>query len=223
MAQAADAEAVARILVIDNYDSFVYTLVGYLRELGAEATVIRNDALVPEAACAMLADFDGVLLSPGPGAPAESGVCPALIREAARTATPLFGVCLGHQALGEVFGATVGHSPQLMHGKTSLVEHRGTSVFAGCRNPLTATRYHSLAIVDDTIDTDVFEITAQTAEGIVMGIQHRTAPLAGVQFHPESVLTEDGYLMVGNFLARAGMPQAAEAARGRTPLVSAGG
>jgi para-aminobenzoate synthetase component 2 len=212
----------ARILVIDNYDSFVYTLVGYLRELGAETTVIRNDAVDAARACALLAEHDGVLLSPGPGVPAESGVCPELIREAARTSTPLFGVCLGHQALGEVFGATVGHSPQLMHGKTSVVDHHGTSVFAGCRTPLTATRYHSLAIVDETIDTDVFEVTAQTPEGIVMGIQHRTAPLAGVQFHPESVLTEDGYLMVGNFLAAAGMPQAVEAARGRTPLVSAG-
>ena len=211
----------ARILVIDNYDSFVYTLVSYVEELGATTTVVRNDALTVAEAVALLAEHDGVLLSPGPGVPADSGVCPALIRAAVETSTALFGVCLGHQALGEVFGATVSHSPVLMHGKTSLVEHEGKSVFAGCRSPLVATRYHSLAIVDDTIDTDVFEVTAQTQDGIVMGIQHRSAPVAGVQFHPESVLTQDGYLMVGNFLAMAGMPEAVEAARGRTPVVSA--
>ena len=210
-----------RILVIDNYDSFVYTLVSYVEELGATTTVLRNDAVTDAEAVVLLADHDGVLLSPGPGVPADSGVCPALIRAAVETDTALFGVCLGHQALGEVFGATVSHSPVLMHGKTSLVEHEGKSVFAGCRSPLVATRYHSLAIVDDTIDTDVFEVTAQTQDGIVMGIQHRSAPLAGVQFHPESVLTQDGYLMVGNFLAMAGMPEAVEAARGRTPVVSA--
>ena len=211
----------ARILVIDNYDSFVYTLVSYVEELGATTTVLRNDAVTDAEAVVLLADHDGVLLSPGPGVPSESGVCPALIRAAAESGTALFGVCLGHQALGEVFGATVSHSPVLMHGKTSLVEHEGKSVFAGCRSPLVATRYHSLAIVDDTIDTDVFEVTAQTQDGIIMGIQHRSAPLAGVQFHPESVLTQDGYLMVGNFLAMAGMPEAVEAARGRTPVVSA--
>lgn len=211
----------ASILVVDNYDSFVYTLVSYVEELGATTTVVRNDQVTDAEAVALLADHDGVLLSPGPGAPVDSGICAVLIREAARTKTALFGVCLGHQALGEAFGATVAHSPVLMHGKTSQVEHRNTSVFAGCRSPLTATRYHSLSIVDDTIDTDVFEVTAQTPDGVVMGIQHRSAPLAGVQFHPESVLTQDGYLMVGNFLAMAGMPEAVEAARGRTPLVSA--
>ncbi|HLR45445.1 MAG TPA: gamma-glutamyl-gamma-aminobutyrate hydrolase family protein [Brevibacterium sp.] len=211
----------ASILVVDNYDSFVYTLVSYVEELGATTTVVRNDAVSDAEAAALLAEHDGVLLSPGPGAPADAGVCAALVREAERTGTALFGVCLGHQTLGEVFGATVAHSPVLMHGKTSQVEHRGTSVFAGCRSPLTATRYHSLAIVDDTIDTGVFEITAQPPDGVVMGIQHRSAPLAGVQFHPESVLTEDGYLMVGNFLAAAGMPEAVEAARGRAPVVSA--
>ena len=211
----------ARILVIDNYDSFVYTLVSYVEELGATTTVLRNDAVTDAEAVALLAEHDGALLSPGPGAPSASGVCPALIRAAAEAGTALYGVCLGYQALGEVFGATVSHSPVLMHGKTSLVEHEGKSVFAGCRSPLVATRYHSLAIVDDTIDTDVFEVTAQTQDGIVMGIQHRSAPLAGVQFHPESVLTQDGYLMVGNFLAMAGMPEAVEAARGRTPVVSA--
>ncbi|GAA1997736.1 aminodeoxychorismate/anthranilate synthase component II [Brevibacterium samyangense] len=221
-APAGSAGSSARILVVDNYDSFVYTLVGYLRELGADTTVIRNDDITEEQIPEYLADFDGVLLSPGPGAPADAGVCPAIIRWAAEARFPLFGVCLGHQALGEVFGATVSHSPTLMHGKTSVVEHAGSGIFDGCRTPLTVTRYHSLAIVDDTLPEDVFEVTARTADGIVMAVQHREAPLAGVQFHPESVLTEDGYLMLGNFLATAGMPEAARAARGRSPIASAG-
>ncbi|WP_349826620.1 anthranilate synthase component II [Brevibacterium litoralis] len=213
----------SRILVIDNYDSFVYTLVGYLRELGAETTVVRNDTFDAAGISEELAGYDGVLLSPGPGAPADAGVCPDVIRWAGENDFPLFGVCLGHQALGEVFGATVDHSPELMHGKTSVIEHDGTGIFAGCRTGgLTVTRYHSLAIVDDTLPTEVFEVTARTPEGIVMAIQHRSAPLAGVQFHPESVLTEDGYLMLGNFLATTGMPEAAERAAGRSPIASAG-
>ncbi len=210
-----------QILVIDNYDSFVYTLVGYLQELGAVTTVIRNDDIAAEDLETYLPGFAGVLISPGPGAPADSGVCPDVIRWCAAHSKPLFGVCLGHQALGEVFGATVAHSPQLMHGKTSEITHTGTGIFAGVRNPVTVTRYHSLAIVDTTLPTDVFEVTAQTADGIVMAIQHRTAPLAGVQFHPESVLTQDGYLMVGNFLATAGLPEAAQRAAGRSPIASA--
>ncbi|WP_101652857.1 anthranilate synthase component II [Brevibacterium ihuae] len=212
----------ARILVVDNYDSFVYTLVGYLRELGADTTVIRNDDVPAEQVPALLADYDGVLLSPGPGVPAESGICPAVVRACAELRVPMFGVCLGHQTLAEVFGATVAHSPTLMHGKTSQLTHSGSGIFAGCREPLTATRYHSLAIVDSTLPVEVFEVTAQTADGVVMGIAHRDAPLSGVQFHPESVLTEDGYQMLGNFLAQCGMPEAAEAARGRSPIASAG-
>ncbi|WP_295690853.1 aminodeoxychorismate/anthranilate synthase component II [uncultured Brevibacterium sp.] len=212
----------ARILVVDNYDSFVYTLVGYLRELGADTTVIRNDDVTDAEVPALLAEYDGVLLSPGPGVPAESGICPAVVRACAQAQLPLFGVCLGHQTLAEVFGATVDHSPTLMHGKTSQLTHTETGIFAGCRTPLTATRYHSLAIVDATLPTEVFEVTAQTADGVVMGIAHRSAPLSGVQFHPESVLTEDGYPMLGNFLAQCGMPEAAITARGRSPIASAG-
>lgn len=208
-----------RILVVDNYDSFVFTLVGYVQQLGAETTVVRNDDLTDEQAVALAAEHDGVLLSPGPGAPADAGVCTALIRWAAETGTPLFGVCLGHQAIAEAFGGTVAHSPELMHGKTSVLTHTGTSVFAGVREPVTATRYHSLAIQDGTLP-EVLEATAHTDGGIVMGVAHRTAPIHGVQFHPESVLTEDGYLMVGNWLEEAGLAGAAERARGLSPLIA---
>lgn len=220
-----------RILVIDNYDSFVYTLVGYLQELGAEAVVVRNDQLgEPDSPGNDLGDnelkhhltgFDGVLLSPGPGTPAQSGVCPALIRVSAAGQVPLFGVCLGHQAIAEVFGATVAHSPVLMHGKTSLVHHDGQGIFTDCRNPLIATRYHSLAIVDSTLPTDVFRATAHTEDGVIMAIEHVSAPMFGVQFHPESVRTEDGYLMIANFLERCGLTGAHDAALGRTPIASA--
>ncbi|GAA1366363.1 MULTISPECIES: anthranilate synthase component II [Brevibacterium] len=211
----------ARILVIDNYDSFVYTLVSYVRELGAETTVIRNDDLTAPEVAGTLAEYDGVLISPGPGAPADAGVCPQVIAHCADIGLPVLGVCLGHQAMGEVFGATVSHSPVLMHGKTSQITHTGTGLFAGCPSPLTVTRYHSLAIVDETLPADVFAVTAQTADGVIMGIEHRSAPVFGVQFHPESVLTECGYQMIGNFLAACGMPEAAEAARYRAPLLSA--
>lgn len=210
-----------RILVIDNYDSFVYTLVSYVRELGAQTTVIRNDDLTAPEVAGTLADYDGVLISPGPGAPADAGVCPQVIRHCAEAGLPVLGVCLGHQAMGEVFGATVSHSPVLMHGKTSQITHTGTGLFAGCPSPLTVTRYHSLAIVDQTLPADVFTVTAQTADGVIMGIEHRSAPVFGVQFHPESVLTECGYQMIGNFLAVCGMPEAARAARDRAPLLSA--
>ena len=144
------------ILVIDNYDSFVYTLVSYLRELGADVDVVRNDDIPATEIAGKVGSYDGVLLSPGPGVPAESGVCPPLLSWAETSGMPVFGVCLGHQALGEVFGAEVTHSPVLMHGKTSTITHDGEGIFFGCPSPLTVTRYHSLAIVDDTIDTDVF-------------------------------------------------------------------
>lgn len=209
------------ILVVDNYDSFVYTLVSYVRELGAEVDVIRNDDVSAEAVAGLARGYDGILLSPGPGVPAESGVCPDLIRWAADTATPLFGVCLGHQALGEVFVATVTHSPVLMHGKTSVITHDGAGIFAGCPSPLTVTRYHSLAIVDETIDLDTFAVTARTADGVVMAIEHRSAPLYGVQFHPESVLTESGYLMLGNWLEVCGLSGAAARAQAMSPLATA--
>jgi para-aminobenzoate synthetase component 2 len=208
----------AKILVVDNYDSFVYTLVGYLQELGAETTVVRNDDVTLAEAIEMAETRDGVLISPGPGSPSEAGVCIELIRWCGEQAKPMFGVCLGHQALAEAYGGTVTHAPELMHGKTSLVQHGGASVFAGLPSPVTATRYHSLAAVRETIP-EILEVTAETASGVVMGLQHRTAPLCGVQFHPESVLTEGGYQMLGNWLESLGMKGAAERAAKLSPLI----
>ncbi|MCU1567909.1 MAG: aminodeoxychorismate/anthranilate synthase component [Pseudarthrobacter sp.] len=207
-----------KILVVDNYDSFVYTLVGYLQELGAETTVVRNDDVTLDEAIEMAEARDGILISPGPGSPSEAGVCIELIRWCGEKTKPMFGVCLGHQALAEAYGGTVTHAPELMHGKTSLVQHDGASVFAGLPSPVTATRYHSLAAVRDTIP-EILEITAETASGVIMGLQHRTAPLCGVQFHPESVLTEGGYQMLGNWLESLGMKGAAERAAKLSPLI----
>lgn len=207
-----------RILVVDNYDSFVYTIVGYLNQLGAETVVVRNDA-VPDLAAR--AGFDGVLVSPGPGTPAEAGASLQVIRDCAATGLPMLGVCLGHQALGEAFGATVTHAPELMHGKTSLVEHDGLGVFAGLPDPFTATRYHSLAVVTGTVP-DELVVTAEvaTAQGrIIMGLQHRSLPLHGVQFHPESVLTEGGHRLFANWLEICGSPDAVARAEGLAPLV----
>ena len=209
-----------RILVVDNYDSFVYTLVGYLQELGAQTTVIRNDDLSAREALDLAAQHDGVLVSPGPGTPAEAGVSIELIRWCGTTSTPMLGICLGHQALAEAYGGFVTHAPELMHGKTSLVEHGGKDVFAGLPSPLTATRYHSLAAVADTIPADL-QVTARTASGIIMGLRHATAPLSGVQFHPESVLTEGGYQMLGTWLESAGLAGAAAHAATLSPLIAA--
>ena len=209
------------ILVIDNYDSFVYTLVSYLRELGADVDVVRNDDIPATEIAGKVGSYDGVLLSPGPGVPAESGVCPPLLSWVETSGMPVFGVCLGHQALGEVFGAEVTHSPVLMHGKTSTITHDGEGIFFGCPSPLTVTRYHSLAIVDETLDLEKFTVTARTDDGIVMAIEHREQPLFGVQFHPESVLTECGYLMLGNWLEVCGLEGAAQAAAGMSPLATA--
>jgi anthranilate synthase/aminodeoxychorismate synthase-like glutamine amidotransferase len=189
---------VPRILVIDSYDSFVYNLVQYLGELGAEPVVVRNDQLTVDEAVGM--DPDGVLLSPGPGRPEDAGILCAAIPAFAGRGTPVFGVCLGHQAIGHVYGASVVRAPALMHGKTSPVSHHGEGVFAGVPSPLTATRYHSLVLDPDTVP-DCLHVTA-TADGIVMGVQHRSLPVEGVQFHPESILTEAGHTLVGNFLAR---------------------
>ncbi|HWK92137.1 MAG TPA: aminodeoxychorismate/anthranilate synthase component II [Luteimicrobium sp.] len=204
-----------RILVVDNYDSFVYTIVGYLDQLGAETVVVRNDAVPPRAE---RGGFDGVLISPGPGDPKGAGDSLDVIRDCAASGTPLLGVCLGHQALGEAFGATVTHAPELMHGKTSLVEHHGAGVLAGLPDPFTATRYHSLAVVRDTVP-DELEITAETASGVVMGLQHRTLPLHGVQFHPESVLTEGGHRLLANWLEVCGSEDAVARSEGLAPLV----
>jgi len=208
-----------RILVIDNYDSFVYTLVGYLQQLGAETTVIRNDDVTLAEAIELAAARDGVLVSPGPGTPAEAGVCIELIKWCGDSLKPMLGVCLGHQALAEAYGGVVTHAEQLMHGKTSLVHHHGDGVFAGLPSPVTATRYHSLAAVPSSIP-EVLEVTAETADGVIMGLAHKSAPLCGVQFHPESVLTEGGYQMVGNWLESVGLEGAAAKAATLSPLIN---
>ncbi|MCU1505618.1 MAG: para-aminobenzoate synthetase component [Microbacteriaceae bacterium] len=207
-----------RVLVIDNYDSFVYTLNGYLLQLGAETTVLRNDDFAADDAAARIAEYDAVLLSPGPGNPAAAGVSIPIVRAALASGTPLLGVCLGHQAIAEALGATVTHADELMHGKTSLVTHDGSALYAGVPQPFTATRYHSLAVVDSTVPPELL-VTSRTQGGVIMGLQHESAPIFGVQFHPESVLTEGGYLMLANWLAVAGLPTAQEAAKGLTPLV----
>jgi para-aminobenzoate synthetase component 2 len=207
-----------RVLVIDNYDSFVYTLNGYLLQLGAQTEVVRNDTFAQADAASRLADYDAVLVSPGPGKPADAGVSVAMVRAALDSDTPLLGVCLGHQAIAEAFGATVTNADELMHGKTSVIEHDASAFYAGVPQPFTATRYHSLAVVDGTVPDDLV-VTSRTSGGVIMGLRHREAPIYGVQFHPESVLTEGGYLMLGNWLATAGLPEAAETAKGLSPLV----
>ncbi len=192
-----------RVLVVDNYDSFVYNLVQYLAQLGAECTVWRNDA--PElAADDALDGFDGVLVSPGPGTPERAGHSIRVIRACAAARLPVFGVCLGHQAIGVAWGATVDRAPELRHGKTSQVEHTGAGVLAGLPSPFTATRYHSLTVLPETIPDAEFEVTGRTASGIVMGMRHRELPVEGVQFHPESVLTDGGHRMLANWMASAG-------------------
>lgn len=206
-----------RILVVDNYDSFVYTIAGYLRQLGATTVVVRNDAVADAGA---IEDFDGVVVSPGPGVPSEAGSSNEVVRECARTGTPLLGVCLGLQCLAEVYGAVVSHAPELMHGKTSTVEHHGDSVFAGLPSPLTATRYHSLAVEESTVDDAALVVTARTQDGVIMGLRHRDLPLHGVQFHPESVLTEGGHRLFANWLEICGLPDAEGRSAGLTPLVN---
>jgi anthranilate synthase/aminodeoxychorismate synthase-like glutamine amidotransferase len=191
---------VARILVIDSYDSFVYNLVQYLGELGAEPEVHRNDALSVDQAVAL--DPDGVLLSPGPGRPETSGIICEAIPAFAAAGVPVFGVCLGLQAIGHVYGADIVRAPRLMHGKTSAVEHDGVGVFAGLPTPLTATRYHSL-VLDPASVPSCLEVTARTADGVVMGARHRQHDVEGVQFHPESIPTGCGHDLLANFLTRA--------------------
>jgi anthranilate synthase/aminodeoxychorismate synthase-like glutamine amidotransferase len=191
---------VTRVLVIDSYDSFVYNLVQYLGELGAEPLVYRNDAIDVEAALAL--EPDAVLLSPGPGRPEDAGIICDAIGAFATRGVPVLGVCLGHQAIGQVFGGTVVRAPALMHGKTSPVDHDGAGVFAGLPTPLTATRYHSLVVARDSVPA-CLEITASTPDGVVMGLRHRELEVEGVQFHPESILTAVGHDLLRNFLARA--------------------
>ncbi|MEU2003695.1 aminodeoxychorismate/anthranilate synthase component II [Rhodococcus sp. NPDC019627] len=195
-----------RILVVDNYDSFVFNLVQYLGQLGTRAVVWRNDdpnLTGPEAIAAAAADFDGILLSPGPGTPQRAGATMDLVKACADSRTPLLGVCLGHQAIGAAFGATVDRAPELLHGKTSVVHHSGNGVLAGLPDPFTATRYHSLTVLEDTIP-DELEVTAHTDSGIVMAMRHRELPIHGVQFHPESVLTQGGHRMLANWLTVCG-------------------
>ncbi len=206
-----------RVLVIDNYDSFVYNLVQYLGQLGVEAVVWRNDAeelggapgsdpadFDVERLASAVDDFDGVLLSPGPGTPQRAGATMPMVDVAARTGKPLLGVCLGHQAIGAAFGATVDRAPELLHGKTSAVIHDDAGVLAGLPSPFTATRYHSLTVVPDTIP-DELVVNGRTETGIVMAMMHRELPIHGVQFHPESVLTQGGHRMLANWLAVCGV------------------
>ncbi|MDQ8028320.1 MAG: aminodeoxychorismate/anthranilate synthase component II [Brevundimonas sp.] len=184
------------ILVVDNYDSFTYNLVHYLAELGAETKVVRNDDLTAAEAWALKPE--AVLLSPGPCTPNEAGICLALL-DTAPLDMPIFGVCLGHQSMGQAFGGDVIRAKALMHGKTSPILHEGKSVFRGLPSPFTATRYHSLAVKRETLP-DVLEVTAWTADGEIMGLAHKTRPIHGVQFHPESIATEHGHDLLANFL-----------------------
>jgi para-aminobenzoate synthetase component II len=204
-----------RVLVVDNYDSFVFNIVQYLAQLGAECTVLRND----EVDLASVEAYDGVLLSPGPGIPEKAGVCVELVRETAGS-VPVLGVCLGHQAIAAAYGAIVERAPELLHGKTSEVLHEGVGVLAGLPSPFTATRYHSLSVRDGSLP-DELEVTARTAGGVIMGLRHRDLPLEGVQFHPESVLTEGGHRLLANWLKICGDPDAVRRSDGLAPVVPA--
>ena len=195
------------ILVIDNYDSFTYNLVHYLNELGGETVVRRNDALSVQDALGMKAD--AVLLSPGPCTPNEAGICLPLLRGAPED-LPILGVCLGHQAIGQAYGGEVVRAKAIMHGKTSEIHHDGKGLFAGLPNPFTATRYHSLAVARDSLPAEL-EVTAWTDDGEIMGVQHKTRPVFGVQFHPESIATEGGHQLLANFLDLAGVKRTADA------------
>lgn len=193
----ADDMSARRVVVLDNYDSFVYNLVQYLGELGASPLVHRNDELTVDEILGL--DPDAVLLSPGPGRPEDAGILCDAILPIAERGVPVFGVCLGHQAIGHVFGGRVVRAPELMHGKTSQIEHAGSGVFAGLPSPLTATRYHSLVVERESLP-DCLTITAETRDGMIMGLRHRDLPIEGVQFHPESILTESGHAMLRNFI-----------------------
>jgi para-aminobenzoate synthetase component 2 len=203
-----------KILVIDNYDSFVFNLVQYLQQLGAECTVVRNDAIQVNEAD----KYDGVLISPGPGTPESAGVSVELVKYCADKKIPLLGVCLGHQAIAVAYGATVSRAPELLHGKTSVVAHLGKSVLQNIPSPFTATRYHSLAVERDTLP-ELLEVTGATESGVVMALQHKRLPICGVQFHPESVLTEHGYQMIGNWLEICGDKGARTRSEGLSPVV----
>jgi len=210
-----NAPMATKILVVDNYDSFVFNLVQYLQQLGAECTVVRNDAVAAEEA----SRYDGVLISPGPGTPEKAGISVAMIQYCAQHSIPLFGVCLGHQAIGVAFGATVSRAPELLHGKTSLVYHQQEGILADIPSPFTATRYHSLCVEKDSVP-NTLHITGTTDSGLVMSMEHTTLPIQGVQFHPESVLTEHGHQMLANWLVMCGDKSAREKAVGLSPVVN---
>ena len=203
-----------RILVIDNYDSFVYNIVQYLAQLGAKVDVRRNDDVTIEEA----RGYDGILLSPGPGTPEEAGICIDLVKELGGE-VPIFGVCLGHQAIAEAFGGIVSRAPELLHGKTSEVFHDGLGVLAAVNSPFTATRYHSLAVERDSVPSEL-EITGETESGVIMGLRHREKDIEGVQFHPESVLTEGGHKMLAEWVVRCGDLEARHLAVGLAPVIN---
>lgn len=202
-----------RILVIDNYDSFVFNIVQYLAQLGAKVDVKRND----EVSVAQARDYDGILLSPGPGTPSDAGICNDIVRELGGK-IPIFGVCLGHQVIAEVFGATVSQAPELLHGKTSQVFHHNQGVLADLPSPFIATRYHSLAVERESVPK-ILEITSETDSGVVMSLRHRDLDIEGVQFHPESVLTQGGHKMLAEWLVRCGDLNARELAQGLQPVI----
>jgi para-aminobenzoate synthetase component 2 len=204
-----------KILVIDNYDSFVFNLVQYLAQLGAECTVVRNDEIDVNTASA----YDGVLISPGPGTPERAGISMAMVSYCAEHKIPLLGVCLGHQAICTAFGATVSQAPELLHGKTSRVSHIGVGVLTDVPSPFTATRYHSLAVERATLP-DELKVTSETESGVVMSVRHKKLPIEGVQFHPESVLTEFGHHMLANWLAECGDENARKKSVGLSPVVA---
>ena len=207
-----------KILVLDNYDSFVYTLSGYLQQLGATTDVVRNDAVSAKELPELMKKYEGVLISPGPGTPKDAGLSINVVQIALETNQSVFGVCLGHQAIAEAMGATVTSAEELMHGKTSEVEHDNSLVFKDVPKSFRATRYHSLAVVDNTVPKDLV-VTSRTKGGVIMGLQHVSKPIYGVQFHPESVLTEGGYQMLGNWLESIGLKGAAEKAKKLTPMI----
>ena len=188
-----------RILVVDNYDSFVFNLVQYLQQLGAEVVVKRNDEVNAES----INGFDGVLLSPGPGTPEDAGACIEIVNSSIEKQKPLLGVCLGHQAIGAALGGKVSRAPELLHGKTSQVQHKNEGVFKDLKSPFRATRYHSLAIETPSVPEELL-VTATTDTGVIMGVKHKSAPIEGVQFHPESVLTEGGHRLLANWLETCG-------------------
>jgi para-aminobenzoate synthetase component 2 len=213
VALAALAPPVTRILVIDNYDSFVFNLVQYLGQLGVEVDVRRNDAVTIDEA----RTYDGILISPGPGTPQDAGVCLEIVRECGGD-VPILGVCLGHQVIAEAYGGVVDRAPELLHGKTSQVDHSGAGVLAGLPEPFTATRYHSLTVMPESVP-DALEVTGTTDSGVIMALRHRDLPVEGVQFHPESVLTEGGHRLLANWLVVCGDAGAPDRAAGLAPVV----